>query len=86
MTQDKKPSPTTSNVELFFKGLKPQQQQAIYDLYVAVSNARVTSFNAKDIGNTMSGSEKALFNLGVISGQNTIIRQFKETFKNGLVV
>jgi len=85
MTQDKKTPPMT-DAELFFKALKPEQQQAIYDLYFAVSNARVTSFNAKDIGNTMSGSEKALFNLGVISGQNTIIRQFKETFKNGLVV
>tara|TARA_R110001592_G_scaffold34816_1_gene119233 strand:+ start:294 stop:551 length:258 start_codon:yes stop_codon:yes gene_type:complete len=83
---DKKTTPTTSEAELFLKALKPEQQQAMYNLYVAVSNARVTSFNAKDIGNTMSGSEKALFNLGVISGQNTIIRQFKETFKNGLVV
>ena len=84
MTQDKKP--TTSEAELFLKALKPEQQQAMHKLFIAVSNARVNSFVAKDIASTLSGSEKALFNLGVISGQNTIIRQFKETFKNGLVV
>ena len=40
---DKKTTPTTSEAELFFKALKPEQQQAMYNLYVAVSNARVTS-------------------------------------------
>ena len=90
MTQENKTTlkttPSTPEAELFIKALKPDQQQAIYKLYVAVSNARVSSFVANDIASILNGSEKALFNLGVISGQNTIIRQFKETFKNGLVV
>jgi len=36
MTQDKKTPPMTSDAELFFKALKPEQQQAMYDLYFAV--------------------------------------------------
>ena len=89
MTQENKTTlkttPTTPEAELFLKALEPEQQQAMYKLYVAVSNARVNSFVAKDIGNTLSGSEKALFNLGVVAGQNAIIKQFKETFKKELV-
>jgi len=56
-------------------------------IYILLSiDARVSSFVAKDIGNTLSGSDKALFNLGVVSGENTIIRQFKVIFQSGLVV
>ena len=83
MTEVKKEVRTEA--ELFLKALKPEQQQAMHKLFIAVSNARVNSFVAKDIGSTLSGSEKALFNLGVVSGQNTIIRQFKETFKKELL-
>jgi len=83
MTQDKKPSPTTSNVELFFKGLKPQQQQAIYDLYFAVYRAKISSLVANDISSTLSGSEKALFKLGVVSGENNVIKQFKLIIQRG---
>ena len=89
MTQENKTTlkktPTTPEAELFLKALEPDQQQAIYKLYVAVSHAKVNSFVANDIASTLSGSEKALFNLGVVSGQNAIIRQFKETFKRELV-
>ena len=89
MTQENKTTlkttPTTSEAELFLKALEPTQQQALYKLYVAVSNARVSSFVANDIASTLNGSEKALFNLGVVSGQNAIIRQFKETFKKELL-
>ena len=32
---------------------------------------------AKELGSNFRGSELALFNLGVVSGENNIIRQFK---------
>tara|TARA_R110002072_G_scaffold195716_4_gene353038 strand:- start:413 stop:667 length:255 start_codon:yes stop_codon:yes gene_type:complete len=83
MTQDKKTPPTTPDAELFFKALKPEQQQAVYDLYFAVYKANVSSFVAKDIGNTFSGSDKALFNLGVVSGENNVIKQLKLIIQRG---
>ena len=74
---------TTSEAELFFKALEPKQQQAIYDLYFAVYKANVSSFVAKDIANTLSGSDKALFNLGVVSGENNVIKQLKLIIQRG---
>ena len=68
---------TTSREELFITALDSAGKKAIYDLYVAVSKSNVTSFVAKDIGATFNGSDKALFNLGVVAGENNIIRQLK---------
>lgn len=82
MTQDKKTPPMT-DAELFFKALESEQQQAIYDLYFAVYKAKVSSFVAKDIANTLSGSDKALFNLGVVSGENNVIKQLKLIIQRG---
>ena len=72
-----------TDAELFFKALEPVQQQAIYDLYFAVYKANVSSFVAKDIANTLSGSDKALFNLGVVSGENNVIKQLKLIIQRG---
>ena len=82
MTQDKNKTnlvqkETTSREELFLTALDSIGKKAIYNLYVAVSKAKVNSFVAKEIGATFNGSDKALFNLGVVSGENNIIRQFK---------
>ena len=68
---------TTSRAELFITALDTEGRKALYDLYVAVSVAKVNSFVAKEIGATFIGSDKALFNLGVISGENNVIRQLK---------
>jgi|TARA_R110000822_G_scaffold300530_1_gene423933 hypothetical protein len=77
MTQENKTTPTTSKEGLFIKALDSKGKKAVYNLYVAVSNTRVNSFVANDIASVLLGSDKALFNLGVVSGQNAIIRQFK---------
>jgi len=68
---------TTSREELFLTALDSEGKKAIYNLYVSVSKAKVNSFVAKEIGATFNGSDKALFNLGVVSGENNIIRQLK---------
>jgi len=46
-------------------------------LFNAVSRAKVNSFVAKELGSNFNGSEFAIFNLGVVSGENNIIRQLK---------
>ena len=68
---------TTSREELFITALDSEGKKAIYNLYVAVSKAEVKSFVAREIGATFNGSDKALFNLGVVAGENNIIRQLK---------
>ena len=77
MKQENKTTPPTSKEGLFIKDLDSKGKKAVYNLYVAVSNTRVNSFVANDIASVLLGSDKALFNLGVVSGQNAIIRQFK---------
>jgi hypothetical protein len=68
---------TTSREELFITALDTEGRKALYNLYVAVSVVKVNNMVAKEIGATFHGSDKALFNLGVVSGENNIIRQFK---------
>ena len=68
---------TTSREELFITGLDSAGKKAIYNLYVAVSKTEIKSFVAREIGATFNGSDKALFNLGVVAGENNIIRQLK---------
>tara|TARA_R110002051_G_scaffold106171_2_gene179236 strand:- start:775 stop:1023 length:249 start_codon:yes stop_codon:yes gene_type:complete len=81
MTEVKKE--VTSREELFLKALDPEQKKVMYNLYVAVSNAKVNSFVGKDIGNTLNGSEKALFTLGVVSGENNVLRLLKTIINKG---
>ena len=82
MTQDKNKTTleqkeTTSRAELFIKSLDSAGIKALYDLYVAVSVTKINNMVAKELGSNFRGSELALFNLGVVSGENNIIRQFK---------
>ena len=77
MEDKKEKKETTSREELFLTALDIGGKKAVYNLYVSVSNAKINSFVAKDIGATFNGSDKALFNLGVVSGENNIIRQLK---------
>ena len=77
MEDKKEKKETTSREELFLMALDIEGKKAVYNLYVSVSKAKVNSFVAKDIGATFNGSDKALFNLGVVSGENNIIRQLK---------
>ena len=79
MTQDKKLTleQELKKEDLFIKALDSMQKKAMYNLYTAVSNARVNSFVAKEMGDRLHGSEKSLFTLGEVAGQNGIIRQLK---------
>ena len=77
MEDKKEKKETTSREELFLMALDIEGKKAVYNLYVSVSKAKVNSFVAKDIGATFNGSDKALFNLGVVAGENNIIRQLK---------
>ena len=81
MTQENKTTlkttPTTSKEELFIKALDATQKRTMYNLYSAVSNAKVNSFVAKEMGDILYGAEKSLFLLGEVAGQNGIIRQLK---------
>ena len=82
MTQDKNKTnleqkETTSREELFIKSLDSAGRKALYDLYVAVSLIKVNNMVAKELGSNFRGSELAIFNLGVVSGENNMIRQFK---------
>ena len=73
--KEKKESKTQEQIIL--NGLEPEQAKRVHALFNAVSKAKINSFVAKEIGATFNGSDKALFNLGVASGQNNIIRQLK---------
>jgi len=76
--KDKKENKETKTQEqLVLNALDPEQAKKVNALYNAVSKAKVNSFVAKEIGATFNGSDKALFNLGVVSGENNIIRQLK---------
>ena len=79
MTQDKKLTleQELKKEDLFIKALDSMQKKAMYNLYTAVSNAKVNSFVAKEMGDRLYGSEKSLFTLGEVAGQNGIIRQLK---------
>ena len=73
--KEKKESKTQEQIIL--NGLDAKQAERVHALFNAVSKAKINSFVAKEIGATFNGSDKALFNLGVVSGENNIIRQLK---------
>jgi len=77
MEDKKEKKETASREELFLTALDSAGKKAIYNLYVSVSKAKVNSFVAKELGSNFNGSEFAIFNLGVVSGENNIIRQLK---------
>lgn len=77
MEDKKEKKETKTQEQLVLSALDPEQAKKVNALYNAVSKANVNSFVAKDIGATFNGSDKALFNLGVVSGENNIIRQLK---------
>ena len=77
MEEKKEKKETKTQEQLVLSALDPEQAKKVNALYNAVSKANVNSFVAKDIGATFNGSDKALFNLGVVSGENNIIRQLK---------
>ena len=77
MEDKKEKKETTRREELFITAVEVEGKKALYNLYVSVSKSEVKSFVAKEIGATFNGSDKALFNLGVVSGENNIIRQLK---------
>ena len=83
MTQDKKLTleQELKKEDLFIKALDSMQKKAMYNLYTAVSNAKVNSFVAKEMGARLYGSEKSLFTLGEVAGQNGIIRHLKTIIK-----
>lgn len=76
--QDKKEKKETKTQEqIILNGLDSKQAERVHALFNTVAKAKVNSFVAKDIGATFNGSDKALFNLGVVAGENNIIRQLK---------
>ena len=76
--QDKKENKETKTQEqLVLNALDPEQAKKVNALFNAVSRAKVNSFVAKELGSNFNGSEFAIFNLGVVSGENNIIRQLK---------
>ena len=77
MEEKKEKKETKTQEQLVLSALDPEQAKKVNALFNAVSKADVMSFVAKDIGATFNGSDKALFNLGVVSGENNIIRQLK---------
>jgi len=77
MEDKKEKKETKTQEQIILNGLDPEQAKKVHALFNAVTKAEVNSFVAKEIGATFNGSDKALFNLGVASGQNNIIRQLK---------
>ena len=77
MEDKKEKKETKTQEQIILNGLDPEQAKKVHALFNAVTKAKVNSFVAKDIGATFNGSDKALFNLGVVSGENNIIRQLK---------
>ena len=73
--KEKKESKTQE--QLVLNGLDPEQAKKVHALFNTVANAKVSTLVAKDIGAKFNGSDKALFTLGVASGENNVIRQLK---------
>ena len=74
---------TKTQEQLVLNALNPEQAKKVNALFNAVSKAKVNSFVSKELGANFNGSELALFNLGVVSGENNIIRQLKTILNNG---
>jgi len=77
MEDKKEKKETKTQEQIILNGLEPEQAKKVHALFNAVSRAKVNSFVAKEIGSNFNGSEFAIFNLGVVSGENNIIRQLK---------
>ena len=77
MEDKKEKKETKTQEQIILNGLDAEQAKKVHALFNAVTKAEVNSFVAKEIGATFNGSDKALFNLGVVSGENNIIRQLK---------
>ena len=73
--KEKKESKTQE--QLVLNALNPEQAKRVNTLFNAVTKAEVSTFIAKDLGAKFNGSDKALFTLGVASGENNVIRQLK---------
>ena len=77
MEDKKEKKETKTQEQIILNGLDAEQAKKVHALFNPETKAEVNSFVAKEIGATFNGSDKALFNLGVASGQNNIIRQLK---------
>ena len=77
MEDKKEKKETKTQEQLVLNALDPEQAKKVNALFNAVSRAKVNSFVAKELGSNFNGSEFAIFNLGVVSGENNIIRQLK---------
>ena len=77
MEDKKEKKETKTQEQIILNGLDAEQAKKVHALFNPVTKAEVKSFVAKEIASTFNGSDKALFNLGVASGQNNIIRQLK---------
>ena len=83
MEDKKEKKETKTQEQLVLNALNPEQAKKVNALFNAVSKAKVNSFVSKELGANFNGSELALFNLGVVSGENNIIRQLKAILNNG---
>jgi|TARA_R110001592_G_C12725311_1_gene709328 hypothetical protein len=61
----------------FLESLDEKTRNNVALLVQAVAKARVNGFVASELSNNLAGSEKALFNLGTVAGENNIIKQLK---------
>ena len=75
MTEEKKEVSTKD--QLYLKELNPEQAKSMVALYYAVAKSNTNSLVARDIIQTMRGADQSIFNLGVRTGQNETIKQFK---------
>ena len=83
MEDKKEKKETKTQEQLVINSLNAEQAKKVNALFNAVSKAKVNSFISKELGANFNGSELALFNLGVVSGENNIIRQLKAILNNG---
>ena len=82
MTEEKKE--VSSKDQIFLKSLDADTSRKVVVLYAKVNNTPINSFVAKDLIATMQGtSDKSIFNLGVLAGQNEVIRQLKSIIDDG---
>ena len=83
MTQDnnnnkKEVKHTLTKDQIYLKSLDSEQARSMVAVYYTLTKTPTNSFIAKDIIQTMQGtSDKSIFNLGVLAGQNTVLRQLK---------
>ena len=77
MEDKKEKKETKTQEQIILNGLDAKQAERVHALFNTVANAKVSTLVAKDIGAKFNGSDKALFLLGVASGENNVIRQLK---------